>query len=138
MIVDEIEGDLVYAVAEALAAQGLSVSIVTRRASIGRRVPYINIIGILRRLDEAGVTIYPLSLVDRVEGGSLVIRHALSNRETVVGAVATVVRAGPYRTPLNDQSLFDAVIGDASAPRDVLAAVREANVRASGPQVRKP
>lgn len=138
VIVDEIEGDLVYAVAEALAAQGLSVSIVTRRASIGRRVPYINIIGILRRLDEAGVTIYPMSLVDRVEGGSLVIRHALSNRETVVGAVATVVRAGPYRTPLNDQSLFDAVIGDASAPRDVLAAVREANVRASGPQVRKP
>jgi 2,4-dienoyl-CoA reductase-like NADH-dependent reductase (Old Yellow Enzyme family) len=130
VIVDEIEGEPVYGVAEALAARGLEVSIVTRQPSIGRRVPYVNLIGVFRRLDEANVKLHTSSIPIRAVDGELIVAHALSGRERSLGHVATIVRAGPYQTSIQDHSLFDLVVGDASAPRELLAVVREANIQA--------
>ena len=142
VVVDEIEAEPVYAAVEALAAQGREVRIVTRQHSIGRRVAYISQIGLFRRLDEAGVTIHPLLAPVRVDDGELVVRHVFSRRESSLGPVGTVVRAGPFEANRADPSELSSgsgddeatrrvVIGDASSPREILAAVMEANDRAS-------
>jgi NADPH-dependent 2,4-dienoyl-CoA reductase/sulfur reductase-like enzyme len=128
VIVDEVESEPVYATAELIARAGKRVSIVTRRASIGRHVAYVDIIGILRRLDELDVDIHPMVVPIRVDGDHLVVRHALSGKERDLGEVHTVVQAGPYRAPEIDVDSMDVlIIGDASAPREVLAVVREAS-----------
>lgn len=128
VIVDEIESEPVYATAELIAKAGKRVSIVTRRASIGRHVAYVDIIGVLRRLDELDVSIQPMLVPSRVEADHLVARHALSGKERDLGDVHTIVEAGPYRAPEIDVDSEDVlIIGDASAPREVLAVVREAS-----------
>jgi dimethylglycine catabolism A len=129
VIVDEIEEEPVYAAAEAIAEAGHPVVLLTRRAAIGRRVAYVSLIGVLRRLDEHGVDIHTLMIPDRVEFGRLIARHAFSGIERDLGPVGTIVRAGPYRPSAIEVSGNPAtiIIGDASAPRSVAAVVREAN-----------
>jgi 2,4-dienoyl-CoA reductase-like NADH-dependent reductase (Old Yellow Enzyme family) len=141
VIVDEIEAEPVYGLAEDLARRGHEVRLVTRRAALGRRVPYINIIGVHRRLDEAGVTVDVLTAPRRVEAGELVAAHAFSGRERSLGRVGTLVQAGPYRSSVDDLAGVSgaaAVVGDASAPRDLLAAVREANSHANSALLDEP
>ena len=130
-IVDEIEAEPVYAAAEELAHEGRDVRILTRRASIGRRVAYVSLMGVFRRLDAAGIPIHTLLSPARVENGNLVAVHSFSKREHDLGPIGTVVRAGPYvatgqtmATAIGSDTL---VIGDASAPREALAVVYEAH-----------
>lgn len=132
VVVDEIEGEPVYGAAEAIASTGVEVTIVTRRASIGRRVSYINMIGVLRRLDLANIAVHTSKVANRVENGELIVSHALSGRESSIGPVGTIVRAGPYRSTINSTDVPAGVVtvGDASGPRDILPVVREANLRA--------
>ena len=86
-LVDEIEDEPVYALAEALARRGVEVHLLTRRPAVGRHVSYVSMIGVLRRLDEAGVVTHPLLVPVRVEetpaapAGRLVATHALSRSE---------------------------------------------------------
>ncbi len=133
-IVDEIEAEPVYAAAEELAHEGRDVRILTRRAAIGRRVAYVSLMGVLRRLDAAEIPIHTLLSPARVEDGTLVAVHSFSKREHDLGPVGTVVRAGPYVA--TGQTLATAtdsdtlVIGDASAPREALAVVYEAHRQA--------
>lgn len=127
-IVDEVESEPVYATAELIAQAGQKVSIVTRRASIGRNVAYVDIIGVFRRLDQLSVDIHPMNVPVRVDSGHLKVRHALSGKERDLGEVKTIIQAGPYQAP--DLGLDTArvmVIGDASSPRELLAVVREAS-----------
>ena len=131
VIVDEVEAEPVYGVAEELARRGYEVSLVSRRAALGRRVPYINLIGVHRRLDELGIAVHLLTVPERAEGGDLIVSHAFSGRERVLGPVGTLVQAGPYRSSVEDIGSAGLVVGDASAPRDLLAAVREANTYAN-------
>ncbi len=127
-IIDEVEGEPVYAVAELIAQAGKKVSIVTRRASIGRHVAYVDIIGVFRRLDQLNVDIYPMNVPLRVESGHMKVKHALSGNERDLGEVKTIVQAGPYQAPhLVVDGAHVLVVGDASAPREILAIVREAN-----------
>jgi dimethylglycine catabolism A len=130
-IVDEIEAEPVYAAAEHIANAGNDVRIVTRRESIGRNLAFVSRIGALRRLDEAGIRITTLMVPLHAEDGVLTAFHVFSRREHRLGRVGTVVRAGPYRSrlPVIDESRT-LIIGDASAPREVLAVVREANAAA--------
>jgi 2,4-dienoyl-CoA reductase-like NADH-dependent reductase (Old Yellow Enzyme family) len=128
-IIDEIEDEPVYATAETLAARGLDVHIVTRRQAIGRRTPYVNLIGVLRRLDFAGVRLHADVVPARMEAGKLIVRHGLSGVERVLGPITTIVRAGPYkaRSRLADTNHRLLVVGDSYSPRTVMAVVREAN-----------
>jgi hypothetical protein len=131
-VVDEIEAEPAYAAVEALAAAGRDVRLITRRATIGRRVAYVSLIGVLRRLDAAGIPIHTLLSPRRAEGGRLIASHAFSKREHDLGPVGTVVRAGPYaaHAAVVDGDVPTQVIGDASAPREALVVVYEAHRRA--------
>lgn len=130
VIIDEIEGEPVYAVAEDLARRGFAVTLVTRRPAIGRRVAYISMIGVQRRFDLAGIKVHTLMIPLRVEDGQLIATHSFSGQEHNLGPVGTIVAAGPYRASVTEQVDGKLVIGDASAPREVLALVREANAAA--------
>jgi 2,4-dienoyl-CoA reductase-like NADH-dependent reductase (Old Yellow Enzyme family) len=133
-VVDEIEAEPVYAAVEQLVAAGRDVRLITRRATIGRRIAYINTIGALRRLDTAGVAIHTLLSPARVDGGRLIATHNFSRREHDLGPIGSVVRAGPFAArPVPAAAAGAAntlVIGDASAPREALAVVLEAYDRA--------
>jgi 2,4-dienoyl-CoA reductase-like NADH-dependent reductase (Old Yellow Enzyme family) len=129
VIIDEIESEPVYGVAEELARRGHQVTVLTRRAAIGRRVSYISLIGVLRRLDERGVTVQTLAVPRAVEDGRLVVAHSFSGRTYPLGPVGTIVRAGPYEVPAGTLA-GDVTVGDASGPRELLAVVREANAAA--------
>lgn len=132
-VVDEIEAEPVYAVAEHIANVGKDVRIVTRRESIGRNLAFVSCIGTLRRLDEADIGITTLMVPLHAEDGVLTAFHVFSRREHRLGPVGTVVRAGPYRSRLPaqiDEPRRTLILGDASAPREVLAVVREANAAA--------
>lgn len=129
VIVDEVEDEPVYALAEALARRGVETHLVTRRPTIGRHVSYVSLLGVYRRLDEAGVTVQPLLVPARVEAGRLVCVHGLSGREHEVGRVALVVRAGPY-LPAERLPGVDHVVGDAVAPRSLQAVFLDAHALA--------
>lgn len=131
-VVDEIESEPVYAAVEALAAAGRDVRLITRRGSIGRRVAYVSLIGVLRRLDAIGIAIHTLLSPRRAEEGRLIASHAFSKREHDLGPVGTIVRAGPYAANAAEVGgdVPSQVIGDASAPREALVVVYEAHRRA--------
>jgi 2,4-dienoyl-CoA reductase-like NADH-dependent reductase (Old Yellow Enzyme family) len=129
-VVDEVEAEPVYAAVEELRAAGREVAILTRRPTVGRLVSYVSLIGVLRRLDAAGIAIHTLLTPLRVEGGRLIARHSFSGCEHDLGPVGTVVRAGPYSSNEAPGDGERVVVGDASAPREALAVVYEANRRA--------
>ncbi|MGH3662202.1 MAG: FAD-dependent oxidoreductase [Micromonosporaceae bacterium] len=129
VIVDEMEEEPLYATATALARDGLEVHVVTRREAIARRVAYVSRIGVLRRLDEAGVRIHPQQEVISVKDGQLTTAHVFSRRARVLTSVKTVVRAGPAEPtdPLDTGGRETIVVGDASAPRSYVAVNQEAH-----------
>lgn len=130
VIIDEIEDEPAYAVAIALAGEGHQVACLTRRDAVARNVPYVSRIGVLRRLDEAGVTQHTQLVPARVEGGVLIARHVFSGRERPIGPVGTIVRAGPYAAadrPVPPENQLAVIVGDASAPRPYEAVFREAH-----------
>lgn len=133
VIVDEMEDDPTYAVAISLANDGHEVAVVTRRDAVARNVAYVSRIGVLRRLDEAGVVLHTQLLPVRVDDGVLVARHVFSGKERRLGPVKTIVRAGPLaaaRSPV-PPGVDAVVVGDASAPRPYEAVFREAHTVAA-------
>lgn len=133
VVVDELDEEPVYAACEALAQSGADVLLVTRRPSIGRHVPWVNLLGVFRRLDEAGVRVETLAVPLRTGPSALVLKHSFSGREYEVPPVDTVVRAGPF-TPaeLLDAGERELIrLGDALAPRGLQALSLEAHRLAS-------
>lgn len=128
VILDEVEDEPIYAIATELAAQH-EVHVVTKREALARRTPFVNRIGLLRRLDEAGVHVHTLQVPSRVEDGRLVASHTFSDCERLLSRVGTLVVAGPYRSRIADYRLptDTVVIGDASAPRGYIPVVQEAH-----------
>lgn len=129
LIVDELEEEPVYAVAEMLADAGHEVLILTRRSHIGRRVPHVSLLGVNRRLDERRVEVRTGLVPDGVEDGMLIARHGLSGRPRRLGVFATAVWAGPHRAApvLGGGAPRHVVVGDASSPRPLVAIVAQAH-----------
>ncbi|MEZ5099084.1 MAG: hypothetical protein R3C15_04650 [Thermoleophilia bacterium] len=101
----------------------------TRRPVLGRHVPWVSMLGVLRRLDGAGIEVRITTAPRRVEDGRLVVAHSFSGRERALGPVASVVRAGPYlpAAALDAGGRELHVVGDAVAPRGLLPVVLEAH-----------
>lgn len=129
LIVDELDDEPVYAAAEALARHGLVVRLVSRRLVLGRHVPWVGLLGIRRRLDEAGVAVETLARPVGVEHGELVLAHSFSGREFTRPRCATIVCAGPFRpaAPLESHGRRVLRIGDALALRGMQAVALEAH-----------
>lgn len=131
VIVDEIDDEPTYAVAEAIASRGARVRLLTRRPQIGRRSPFVSLAGAFRRLDLAGIPVVPLREAVRMEERTLVVRHVYSGHEDHLEDVDVVVWAGPYAArdglanELSSRGHRIRSVGDSYAPRGARVAIFE-------------
>jgi hypothetical protein len=123
----------VYALADALAARYARLVLVTPRTLVGRSVPYVGQLGVYRRLYAAKVEIVVANVPRRIEAGRVTVANAFSGEERAIDDVALFVYATPriardeLASPLRARGLAVQLIGDAFAPRTMLAAVHEGN-----------
>ena len=122
LVIDEESGWPAVSVVETLAAQSdvSSVTVSTDRIALGLpALQYTTEIGLVsRRLKEAGVLIYPTTLIDHVEGGT-----ALTTAGEQLGPFdAIVLSTGPRANQVPDGV---EAIGDCVTPRTIWAAVTE-------------
>ena len=121
------------AIAGMVARKGRKLIFVTRFFEPLREVPEVSRIPTLRDLDQLGVEIHATMFVDRIERGSVVLRHYLNpaHEERIDGAGA-VLWAGRQR--VNDSLAQELrasgaanlrVIGDALQPRRLANAIAE-------------
>lgn len=120
------------AVAEAAAALGKSVLVLTRFFEPFREMPVVSRISTLRELDKLGATMRPNMYVNSIADGGVVLRHYQSGREEIVPDCAAVIWIGLQRANdglaqvLRDQSQATlAIVGDAYAPRRHPQAIRD-------------
>jgi 2,4-dienoyl-CoA reductase-like NADH-dependent reductase (Old Yellow Enzyme family) len=131
-VVDEDGGYYAYGPAEHLLARGWAVVLVTSRTALGGRLDYLSRIGLERRLRTHDV---PVWTGWRVVGGGdrvLLLEDVFTGRRRALEDVGLVVWAGArravddlWRTGRETRFHRWAPIGDAFAPRDLLAAVHE-------------
>lgn len=130
-LIDEIEDEPTYSAAELLVSRGARVTLITRQPQIGRRLAYVSLIGVLRRLDSLDVTTVTLQEPVRLQARTLITRNLASGKERHVDDVDAVVVAGPYRsvdrlaTELQARGFNPTILGDAYAPRRAMVAMLE-------------
>lgn len=118
---------------ESLARKGYKVTYVTRFLEPLRELPEVSRISTLRSLDRLGVELRPTMFVERIENGSVYLRHYYNHdREERVDEVQEVIWAGMQQV---DTSVVEGlrvaghpdvhVIGDAYAPRRMANAISE-------------
>lgn len=132
VVVDEDGGYYAYGPAEHLLARGYAVVLVTARTALGGRLDYLSRIGLERRLRSHDVPVWCGWRVAGGRGRALVLEDMFTGRTRVVDGVDLVVWAGSRRAVdgLWRSGRLPAArrwrpVGDAYAPRDLLAAVHE-------------
>ena len=131
IVVDEIGQYQAYGIAEALAAAGCRVELVTAKPAIAWQVPAVSAIPLQKRLRKGGVQIHTASTVAAVEGATVRLRSALRDGELWLEQLDLLVYA---RLPVpNDHLVRELrarmkavhVIGDCAAPRGAQEAMSE-------------
>lgn len=119
---------------EFLARQGCNVTYVTRFLEPFRELSEVTRISTLREMDKMGVRLLPNTFVERVEDGSVVLRHFYNTeREETIENADALVWIGRQRandgiaTLLLEAGCPDVrIVGDAVAPRRLPNAIQEA------------
>ena len=133
VLYDQDHGAGVYALADLLAATYERLVLITPRTQIGRAIAYVNLLGVYRRLYKAHAEIVGASVPARFAAGKLTYTNAFSGDEQAVEGVALFTYATPrvanddLAAPLRARGIEVRLIGDAFAPRAMLAAVHEGN-----------
>jgi 2,4-dienoyl-CoA reductase (NADPH2) len=115
---------------------GLTLHAATRFFEFFRELPMVSRIAVLRELDLGGAQLHTSMSVDRVESGTVVLRHYLSGRELRVDQCAGIVWAG--RQTARGGELYESlrakgfetttwIAGDAFSPRRLPIALLEAH-----------
>jgi hypothetical protein len=133
VVVDDENGFVAPTVAEALAARGWHVEIVTVLAGVGTEIDPTQRPFVLRRLERAHVRLSPNLECVRSEPAGVILRHAHAGNEIHRHGAGLVVIAGYRRAaPGPREALRERrpdlelhVVGDALAPRTLLDAVAE-------------
>ncbi|MFE5566576.1 FAD-dependent oxidoreductase [Amycolatopsis japonica] len=121
-----------YAAVDLLTRRHRRVLLLTPRAHIGEGVPYVSLLGIHRRLHEAGVEIIPSSEPLMFKGNVLRYANVFTGVTTEVEEVRLFTWSTPRLpndelvAPLESRVVPVHTIGDAYAPRTMLAAIHEA------------
>ena len=131
VLYDQDHTEATYSAAELLSRIYDKVLIITPKSSIGTKVKYISLLGILRRLTKSKIEIISSSIPCGLSDGSLRIENVLKGETTSLADVACLT----YSTPRSaDTELRDALkrekfsidlVGDCNAPRVMAAAVHE-------------
>jgi 2,4-dienoyl-CoA reductase (NADPH2) len=121
------------AVETAVAGGWKNITVVTRAASFGARLPPEGHVQLMARLRGAPLQIQPLTAVDAVDTSSVLARNVLSGTLTEMPA-DTVVLVGERRARawdhLPSEAMTVQVIGDAVVPRRVQHALAEGRAAA--------
>ncbi|MFO1192523.1 MAG: FAD-dependent oxidoreductase [Rhodoferax sp.] len=124
-VVDGVGHFPAYAPAEALAAAGASVTLVTAKLHAASLLDNGSMINTLRRLGQAGVKVLSQTATLRIEAGTVHARHVFSGELQAWPCDAVVAALGNVA----DDTLADQPdvlrIGDCHAPRTMLDAIRD-------------
>lgn len=131
VLFDEDHTPATYAAAELLARRFARVVLLTSRETVAKDVPILYAQGVHRRLAERGVTVVPFARPARYGNGRLVHANLFTGQETEIEDVALFTHATArvpetaLAAPLRAAGLEPVVIGDAWAPRAIVAAVAD-------------
>ena len=135
IVVDHVAHFPAYAPAEALKDAGAEVMIVTPKLFVGSLLVQATMVRTLRRLASKGVQMVPNSTAVKISDGLLHIQDTLSGQmrtekpDVIIAAVGNqVVDALAKELTEDFHHLNVHVIGDASAPRTILEAIREGRI----------
>lgn len=129
-------GSFTYAVAELLATRFERVALITPRAGLAQEEALVNRLGILRRLHTLGVEVLTLctpEIDDEFEDGVMLAKQVYNGRTTRIEDVALFTYAtarvpdDALAAPLRAAGVEVHLVGDAYAPRSVLAATADGN-----------
>ncbi|MEM9358365.1 MAG: FAD-dependent oxidoreductase [Pseudomonadota bacterium] len=136
IIMDEDGYYWTSAVTESVISKGAKPIVVSRVFEVCRELPMVSRIEYLRQLDRNDGEAIANSYIARIEAGSVVLRHYLTERETIIDDVAAIAWVGAA-TPNSSLAveLRNAgiqkhrihLIGDAFAPRRLAHALTEAH-----------
>jgi hypothetical protein len=121
---------------ELIAESFARVVLVTPRDAIARDTPLLVAQGIHRRLAMRGVEVLPYQMVTDWADGAVVLRHVLTgalSRVEAVDLLALATQRAPrdaLLAPLRAAGIPVRTVGDATAPRLLLSAVREGQAAA--------
>jgi hypothetical protein len=131
VIFDQDHGAATYAAVELAAARYERVVLLTPRTHLGRGIPYVDVIGVYRRLYGLGVDIRTAATPVAWLGERLVYSNPFSGKRETIEEVSTFAYATPRRAadelaaPLRQAGLSVHLVGDCVAPRTLLAAIHE-------------
>jgi glycine/D-amino acid oxidase-like deaminating enzyme len=131
VLFDQDHGAGTYALADLLAKRYSKLVVLTPRTQLGRAIAYVNLIGVYRRLHQARADIIGAALPVRWTGRQLTYANAFNGDETVIDQVDLFLHATPREAQdalvagLRGRGLEVHVVGDAYAPRTLLAAIHE-------------
>jgi hypothetical protein len=127
-VIDAVGHFPAYAPAEALAAAGARVTLLTSRLHAGSLLDNGSMINTLRRLGTAGVRVEAQRATIAVRAGAVQTRHIFTGDNETWPSDMVVAAVGN----LPDDTLLDAPqatrIGDCQAPRTLLDAIREGRI----------
>lgn len=136
VLFDQDHGPATYAAADLLARRFSRLVVITPRLSLGRQVPYVSLIGVYRRLLAAQAEIILTAVPVAAAEGRVTWRNVFSGREGTIDGVGLFVWSTPR---VAEDALADELhgagpevvtVGDARAPRGMLAAIHEAHAMA--------
>ena len=131
VIVAEIGQYQAYGLAEALAAAGSRVELVTAKPAIAWQIPQVSVIPLQKRLRKGRVQIHAASTVTVADGGTLRLKSSLRDAVLALDGVDLLVHA---RLPVPEDRVARElrarmkavhVIGDCAAPRGAQEAMSE-------------
>ena len=135
IVVDHVAHFPAYAPAEALKDAGAEVMIVTPKLFVGSLLDQATMVRTLRRLASKGVQMVPNTTAVKISDGLLHVQDTLSghmrteNPDVIIAAVGNqVVDTLAKKLTEDFHHLNVHVIGDASAPRTILEAIREGRI----------
>jgi hypothetical protein len=137
VLFDQDHGAATYAAADLLAQRVRRVVLLSPHVHLGRQVPYVSLLGVYRRLYRAGVVIVPAAIPVAATAGSVTWRNVFSGQEETISEVALFVWSTPrvaddtIAEELRRHGLSVLTVGDAHAPRGLLAAIHEAHAVAT-------
>ena len=116
-------------VIEALARRGSRVRVVTPHLHFGVNIGFTHLTEYMESFPKLGVDVMPTTVVERIEGGQVQLRHAFSAK--LVSERVDFIVAGVSPRPRNE--LFETfsgiaptkTVGDVVAPRSAMEAFRE-------------
>jgi thioredoxin reductase len=128
VIIDESGGYYAYAPAFRLRQAGWQVTIVSSRAAEGWQLDYLSRIHLSRWIRQQNVVFLGGLTVTEVQGNELIMQDVFTDSRRTMQVPALTVLAGHRKSaPVVESKgpLGPRIIGDAYAPRDIAAAIRD-------------